>query len=256
MFVFARGPLRGDVTLSKDTYGAPSDAALQACKLQTIARAQDPAWFDAWRGGSLRAIASQDLGDQLAALDAADHVHVVACEPQDATDLSYLQGAWSLVRYLVDAGATVVLDAIAMAYIPAAGVPPADGPLDVSREIRVIFETDSTRSDRAHALHTRGMRKFGAPDLVALCTDGDAELVGTAIRELADQVARGTDLATPRHALEIAPGVRWVVVEDEHRLGAMLQLNNEARVIVDASGHDLMGVARATAGAGLDDDVS
>ncbi len=256
MFVFARGPLRGDVTLSKSTYGAPSDAALEACKLQTIARAQDPAWFDAWRGGSLRTIASQDLGDQLAALDAADHVHVVACEPREATDLSYLQGVWALVRYLVDAGATVVLDAMAMAYVPAAAVPAVDAPLDVSREVRVVFETDSTRSDRAHALHTRGMRKFGAPDLIALCTDGDVELVGTAIRELADQVARGTDLATPRHALEIAPGVRWVVVEDEHRLGAMLQLNNEARVIVDATGHDLMGVASAAARVVSDDDLS
>jgi hypothetical protein len=135
-------------------------------------------------------------------------------------------------------------------------VPAVDAPLDVSREVRVVFETDSTRSDRAHALHTRGMRKFGAPDLIALCTDGDVELVGTAIRELADQVARGTDLATPRHALEIAPGVRWVAVEDEHRLGVMLQLNNEARVIVDATGHDLMGVASATARVVSDDDLS
>ncbi|HEU4611229.1 MAG TPA: hypothetical protein VFS15_04095, partial [Kofleriaceae bacterium] len=103
MFVFGRGPLRGDVTLSKATYGAPSDAALEACKVQTIARSQDPAWFDAWRGGSLRAIASQDLGAELATLDAADHVHVVACEPRGPADLSYLQGVWAIVRYLVDA---------------------------------------------------------------------------------------------------------------------------------------------------------
>lgn len=243
MFVFGRGPLRGDIELSTSKYGAPSQAALAACKVQTIARAQDPAWFDGWRTGSLRAIATQDLGTELAALDAADHVHVVACEPRGAADLSYLQGVWALVRYLVDGGATVALDAMAMAYTPAAAVPAAGAALDLGREVRVVFETDSTRSDRAHALHTRGMRKFGAPDLIALCSDGDVELVGTAMRELADRVARGTDLQTPRHAVEVAPGIRWFAVEDEHRLGALLQLNNEARVLVDEAGHDLVGVA-------------
>jgi hypothetical protein len=243
LFVFGRGPLRGDLELSAAAHGAPSLESLAACKVQTIARIQDPGWFDGWRSGSLRAIATQDLGAELAALDAADHVHVVACEPRAASDLTYLQAAWALVRGLVAAGATIVLDAIAMTFLPSAALPPADAPLDVGREVRVIFETDATRSDRAHALHTRGLRKFGAPDLIALCTDADVALVGAAIRELADQVARGTDLATPRHLLEIAPGLRWVAVEDEHRIGAMLQLDNEARVLVDETGHDLLGVA-------------
>lgn len=246
MFVFGVGALRGDIELATARYGAPSPQAVAACKVQTVARAQDPAWFDGWRSGSLRAIAMQDLGADLAALDAADHVHVVACEPRDVSDLAYLQGAWAVVRYLVDAGATLVLDAMAMTYTPAARIAAPGGPLDVAREIRVVYETDSTRSDRAHALHTRGMRKFGAPELIALVSDADVPLVATAIGELADQMARGTDLATPRHALEIVPGVRWVAVEDEHRLGELLQLNNEARVLVDAAGHDLVGVAASS----------
>lgn len=245
MFVFGVGPLRGDVELHTETYGAPSQASLAACKLQTVSRAQDPAWFDAWRRGSLRSIADQDLGQDLRALDAADHVHVVACEPRGVADLSYLQGVWAIVRYLIAGGATTVLDAMAMTFTPAARVAAADAPLDLEREIRVVFETDSTHSDRAHALHTRGMRKFGAPDLVALCQDDDVPLVGTAIRELASQVACGSDLAVPRHAVEIAPGVRWVAIEDEHRLGELLGLNNEARVLVDETGHHLLGVSRA-----------
>lgn len=236
MFVFGTGPLRGEIELS-----LPKDA-LAACKVQTVARAQDTRWFDAWRSGSLRAIATQDLGD-LAALDAADHVHVVACEPRAVADLAYLQAVHAITGNLLERGASVVLDAMAMAFARSAS--PIDAPLDVMREIRVVYETDSLRSDRAHALHTRGMRKFGAPDLVALCTDDDVELVGSAIRELADRVARGTDLATPRHAVEVAPGIRWVAVEDEHRLGALLRLNNEARVLVDETGHDLLGVSTA-----------
>lgn len=241
-FVFGSGPLGGDVTLSLTDYGAPSADAIEQCTLRTIERAAEPAWFDAWRHGSLRAIAEGDLGERIGELDAADHVHMIASRPASATDLSYLQAAWALVRYLAERGASVVLDAHAMRYITGDKLHAADAPLDVAREVRVVYETNSTRPDKAHALHTRGMRKFGAPDLVALCTDADARFVAHAMTELADQVARGTDLATPRHALQIAPGVTWVAVEDQHRLGELLQLNNEARVIVDEAGHDLVGV--------------
>jgi hypothetical protein len=233
LFAFSAGPLRPET---------PPPAS--SCRVQAISRAQDPGWFDAWRTGSLRSIASKDLGADLALLDAADHVHLVACEPRGVTDLGYLEAAWAVVRHLAERGATVVLDAMAMTYTKTAALP---AELDLSREIRIVYETDQARSDRAHAIHTRGMRKFGAPDLVALVTDQDVAVVAPAIRELADQVARGADLATPLHVVEVAPGVRWAVVEDEHRLGELLQLGNEARVLVDAQGHDLVGVAAAVA---------
>lgn len=242
LFAFGTGPLRGDVEMSLARFGAPSREALDACSVQTIPRAHDPRWFDGFRSGSLANIANQDLGGDTSVLAAADHVHVIASRPRGAEDLAYLQAAWALARYAIAQGATVVLDAMAMAFTRAADVQPAGEPLDVRREVRVIFETSSTREDLAHALHTRGLRKFGAPDLVALCTNADVPLVAQAIEELAEQVARGADLATPVHALEIAPGVRWLVVEDEHRLAELLQLNNTARVLVDGDGRDLMGV--------------
>jgi hypothetical protein len=242
LIAFARGPLTGQVELSLATFGAPSEEAVAHCSLRTIDRRVDPAWFDAWRQGSLRDIATKDLGGQLAELDAADHAHVIVAAPQAPTDLGYLQGAWALARYLVARGATLILDAHAMTYRPASAIAQADAPLDVAREVRVVFETSSTRPDGAHALHTRGMRKFGAPELLALCSDVDAPLVGSAISELADAVARGTELATPRHAVHVAPGVTWVAIEDEHRIGELLQLGNEARVLVDDRGHHLIGV--------------
>jgi len=242
LFVFGTGPLTDDIPLSMKRFGAPSADSLATSNVQTVTRTIDRRWFDAWRSGSLRTIAKQDLGTDLAALDAADHVHVIASEPAAPTDLTYLQAAWAHARYLIARGGTVVLDAHAMTYTPAAKVQAAGAPLEVSREVRVIYETDSTRPDGAHALHTRGLKKFGAPDLVALCTDADVPLVGPAITELADQVARGIDLASPAHTVEIAPGVTWVAVEDEHRLADVLQLNNTARVLVDSTGHDLLGV--------------
>lgn len=241
LVAFGRGPLASDVALSASAFGAPKDALAQ-CSLRTIDRRADPAWLDGWRQGSLRAIAKTDLGDDLAALDGADHAHVILSEPKAPTDLAYLQAAWALARYAVAAGASVVADVHAMTYYPAARLQAAGEPLDVKREVRVIYETDATRANGAHALHTRGLRKFGAPDLVALCTDTDARFVAHAMGELADAVARGTDLAVPKHAVQVAPGITWFAVEDEHRLADVLQLNNDARVLVDATGHDLVGV--------------
>lgn len=233
LVAFGRGPLTGRLELPASVAGL--------CELRTIDRRLAPDWFDAWRGGSLRAIAEKDLGAQLSELDASDHAHVITSVPTAPADLAYLQAAWTVARALAASGASLFLDAHAMTYLPAANLPAADAALDVAREVRVVYET-SARTEGAHALHTRGLRKFGAPDLLALCTDADAPLVGHAIAELADAMARGTDLATPKHAVRVAPGVTWVAIEDEHQLGALLQLNNESRVLVDATGNHLAGV--------------
>jgi hypothetical protein len=180
----------------------------------------------------LRAIAAKDLPDP-AVLDRADVLHTITADVIDPANASYLDSAWTIARELAG---VAVLDAHAMTFHAGTALPPA-------REVRVVYETDSTRPDQAHALHTRGMRKFGAPDLVALCADADVPLISTAMDELADAIARGEQLALPRHRVDVMPGVYWVIVADEHRLGDLLQLNNEARVIVDADGHDLVGVA-------------
>jgi hypothetical protein len=133
LFVFGKGALRGDVELSMERFGAPSREALAAVGVQTVVRAQDPGWFDAFRGGSIRAIATQDLGAQLAELDAADHVHVISAAPRAVTDLTYLQSAWAIVRWLGARGAGLVLDAMAMVFTPIGHVQGAGEPLDVRR---------------------------------------------------------------------------------------------------------------------------
>jgi hypothetical protein len=243
LIVFTQGALGDNAELSISKFGAPSHEALDQCSLRTIDRRSDAAWFDGWRQGSLRNIAKTDLAvADLATLDAADHAHVIICAPEAPQDLAYLQAAWAIARFVASRGASVVLDAHAMTFDAGDKLQAAGAPMQVQREVRVVFETDAHRADGAHALHTRGLKKFGAPDLIALCTDADARLVGHAMAELADSVARGTDLATPKHAVQVATGVTWFAVEDEHRLGDVLQLNNEARVLVDSTGHDLVGV--------------
>ncbi len=239
---FGVGALDDSVPLSLTRFGVPSASHVGALDARTIVRAKDPAWFDGWRTGSLRNIATTDLGGDLAALDAADHVHIVQASPEAPTDLGYLQAAWGMARHMVARGATVVLDAHAMTFRAGDALGPADAPLDVAREVRIVFETDSTRSDGAHALHTRGLRKFGAPDLVALCTPPDVRLVGDVVGKLADQVARGLDLELPRHGIDLDAAHSWYAIADEHGLAELLGLNNAARVLVDGQGRHLNGV--------------
>lgn len=248
---FGTGALADGVPLSLARFGLPSAQHAAALDLRTIPRAADPAWFDNWRQGSLRAIAGDDLGPALAALDAADHVHLVIAEPAAPADLGYLQAAWGATRHLVARGAGIVLDVHAMTFRAAATLAAADAALDVRRELRVVFETDATRRGGAHALHTRGMRKFGAPDLVALCSAADAPLVGDVVGQLAELVALGGELALPRHGVDLDETATWYAVADEHGLADLLGLNNEARVLVDDRGHDLVGVlGRMRAGRG------
>lgn len=250
LVVFSRGPLADDVPMSMARFGVPRAALIGEVKVHAIPRDADAAWFDGWRTGSLRTIAADDLGAELGSLDGADHLHLIIAQPDAPADLGYLQTTWALARWMVARGATVVLDVHAHRYWRGAAISVAEAPLDPARELRVVFETDSTRTDRAHALHTRGLRKFGAPDLVALCGQDDAELVGTVMSQLADAVARGAELG-PRHGLDLTSAETWWVVDDRDGLADLLQLNNRARIIVGDRGQHLVGAA-ARLGAGVE----
>ncbi len=241
LFVF--GP---DVTpgiLVPAAHGIPTSGVLASLDVRRHERATDPRWFDGFRSGSMRAIATTDLGPWIAALDAATVVHSITASLEGPADLGYLQAAWGYARYLIASGASVVLDAHALAFTYGDELPAGGSAFDSEREVRVVYETATERPDAPHALHTRGLRKFGAPDLVTLCKSDDVPLLSTALRELSDAMARGLDLGAPRHRLDIVPGVHWVLVPDEHGLGDLLQLNNAARVLVDSDGHDLAGIA-------------
>ncbi|MEO8704886.1 MAG: hypothetical protein ABI867_32840 [Kofleriaceae bacterium] len=238
---FGSGALAEDIPLSLSRFGIASAEAAQAVDIREIEAARDPEWFAAWRAGSLRAIAEQDLDGELAALDAADRLHMITAAPAEPTDLAYLQTAWGIARYLVARGAAIVLDVHAMTYHHAAAIPAADAPLDVTRELRIIFETTATRPDGAHALHTRGMRKFGVPDLVALCTDDDMDLVGAVIKQVACNAALGAMELDHGTAVDLDESATWVIANDEHGVGGLLGLNNDARVLVDDDGAHLVG---------------
>lgn len=92
---------------------------------------------------------------------------VIAGEVADPSDLSYLRDVVGVVAALIDAGSTVVFDLQTLRLFTAseflADVFEPDAP---TREAHVAFLRSEDESSPGRIwLHTRGMRKFGRPDL-------------------------------------------------------------------------------------------
>lgn len=97
----------------------------------------------------------------------ASHCCNVTIKRADPPDLGHLQAGWAAARWLVRAGAFAVFDDAAKLWHLAEEILGWPTPLTLSmeRETRLTYETDSAPG-RGHMLHTRGMQKFGRPDLV------------------------------------------------------------------------------------------
>lgn len=165
LFCFSRGSLRTDVPMSAAKYGLPSPEAMQLLEVRELPRTLDVAWFDGFRTGALRGVAERTLGD-LKALDEATHLTAVLVERADTGNLVHLQAAWAVCQWLVARGATVVLDAQTTHYWKGADVAswPAERPFTLSVDVRVTVEADPGAP--FGLVHTRGLQKFGRPDLV------------------------------------------------------------------------------------------
>lgn len=190
LVVFHRGPLADDVPLSLERHGAPSAEAVGRIDVTPIA---DPSWLAGWRSGGIRTVAEQDLGAQLSDLDAADRCHFVRATIIDPPELSYLQAAWAVARWLVARGATLVLDAFALRFHTAASLGAEDvrAPLSVAREISVVFETEPTAAKLGHVVHTRGLGKLARPDLIALVDPAEVGAASEVLRAVAQALADG-----------------------------------------------------------------
>lgn len=221
-----------DVPLSANRFGIPDKRSAAAYDVREHDRAANAAWFDGWRSGALRMVAESDLGTSLADLDAAEHCFTLEGVFVEPTDLGYLQAAWGLARWLVARGATVVLDAHAGRFVSGASLPPSEAELDVRREVNLIFETEPHQAAGGHILHTRGLRKFGRPDIVTICDEDEVEALSGIIWELADGMARGFLPELPRHGVDVDEETALYLVEDVDReYEELLALDNDARLL-------------------------
>jgi hypothetical protein len=145
----------------------PQGAPVAALDLRMHRYADSPAWIDGWRTEAMRNLVRRDLGD-LGRLDAASCCYSMSVTAEDPADLTHLQLVWAVASAIAAAGAFAILDAYAAAWLPGSTVAslPPDRPFRIQEQVSVIAETEPTPGF-GHPVHTRGMIKFGRPDLVA-----------------------------------------------------------------------------------------
>lgn len=194
LFCFSTGRLKDDVPMSASRFGLPSPDAMKQVEVRELTREMDTTWFDGFRSGSLRAIATQALGD-MTALDAATQLTAVLISRPDAADLSHLQAGWAVAQWLIARGVTVVLDAQTNRFWKGEDVAdwPATRPFMLSSDVNIVVEAEPTSPTAT--IHTRGLQKFGRADLVVRDVPGAQwDAVAGLVRALALQLADGVVL--------------------------------------------------------------
>ncbi len=178
--------------MSGARFGLPAPEVMKEVEVRELKRELDPAWFDGFRSGSLREVATQALGGDLSALDSATQLTAVLIARADAPDLAHLQAGWAVAKWLVERGVSVVLDAQTNRFWKAADVAdwPANRPFALSTDVNIVVEAEPTSPSAT--IHTRGLQKFGRHDLVVREVPGERwDAVAGLIRALAAQLADG-----------------------------------------------------------------
>lgn len=211
---------------------SPSDAMKQV-DVRELTREVDPAWFDGFRSGSLRAIATQALGD-VSALDSATQLTAVLISRPDADDLVHLQAGWAVAKWLVERGVSVVLDAQTNRFWKGEDLAdwPANRPFALSTDVNLVVEAEPTSPTAT--IHTRGLQKFGRHDLVVRDVPGERwDAVAGLVRALAMQLADGVVLRAGDRVNIDGNSVTLAAFKPTPETD--LHLNNEAFLLLPAA---------------------
>jgi hypothetical protein len=231
LFAFSTDPVATDREFSMAQFGAPSAQSVGAVNVRSHEDHEDRAWFDGFRTGPLRTIAARDLPDA-DRLDAARFCHSVTVDVPDPVDLSHLQAAWAIARWLVDGGCFAVLDGFATTWHDAKKLSAwsPDRPFNLVDEVTLTIETEPS-DGFGHAVHTRGLAKFARPDLILGATPDEFEVAQLVLRALAGRMADGAIVEPGQtvggngrmfHVTRYAPGLN----------GPEVNLNNEGLLLV------------------------
>ncbi|MEV0898249.1 hypothetical protein [Actinoplanes sp. NPDC049802] len=173
--------------------GAPPSAPMAALDLRQHRQEDDPEWFDGWRSGPLREAAARELpgADRL---DAARWCYSVRLIVDDPADLTHLQLGWAVAGLLAEAGAFAVLDVYTHIWHSGDAVAGLDPhrPFVIQHDVGLVAESGS-RPGFGHPVHTRGMIKFGRPDLIAGVPPERIEETAMILNHLARMLAEGHD---------------------------------------------------------------
>lgn len=224
------------MTIVPEELGIPSGGPPKELKVSTVTAEEAPAFFASLIQGPLRDQAERDLADGIRRLELTRHCVRIQGSIPDPADLGYLQASWGLARWSVEMGACAVLDGEAARWFSRDEIlKHAPGaPFDLRREISVIFEVDPTPGF-GHAVYTRGMVKFGRPDLIIPHAKKDQlHASNRLLLSLGHSMALGSRFDPPEIlTLAGSPPVILVPYEPD-RNAPDLYLDNKGLVVSDA----------------------
>ena len=239
-FVFCEAPLDLSTPLSRSRHGYPKEFPFEQLDIRQHRRADSQEWFDGFFDDSMSNIALLDLGFEPAKKFALNHVYSVSVEVQDPEDLAYLMAAWAVLKWLRDRGAKVVLDGPAIVWFSAEAVQglSPEREFSLKHEVKLVFEITPS-GEFGHVFHSRGMAKFGRPDVVLLgAQPSDSTAGGALLNGLAERGALGAPLQAGQ---TVGPGGFEPRKLEAYLPGDMhpeVNLNNEG-LVLDVAGWGL-----------------
>ena len=156
-----------------------------ALRVSAHKRADDPAWFEGWFAPPLGAELDTLFLDP-DEVRSAGQLTLVRGAFEDPGDLNYLRNTVGVVSAIADAGAVAVFDVHALTWWR-----PSDWRrqfVDSPSELRIadhvgVIVTDDARHHPGLWTHTRGMRKFGRPELQIRHLPGPYSTSNPAVRD-------------------------------------------------------------------------
>ncbi len=197
LFVFSQIGVGGStLQLKTRAHGVPEGGLPDGYDVQTVARADAPEWVDGFFTPALMNLASRALGWDGAPPVEPTSVHVVRVDIDDPPDLAYLQGAWALARAFLDTGGFALLDAHSHNWMAPQQIAERDpsAPMRMQDEVAIVFETEPSH-DFGHLMHTRGLLKFGRPDVIVVGVPPKHGVrIADIVNQLAEKLALGARL--------------------------------------------------------------
>jgi hypothetical protein len=154
------------------------------------ARGDDPAWFDGWFSPPVGLELPLVFGAGANAVYRTTQVAAVRAEFNDPADLAYLRNTVGVVSAIADSGAVAIFDVPALTWWR----PEEWRRRFVDRsEFHIgdhIFTavSEDPAAPGTLSLHTRGMRKFGRPELLVRHLPGPRDVDAPAVRDAAEVV--------------------------------------------------------------------
>ena len=155
------GYFTNDFKISRTTYR--SEGVPRGVALRKLTRAEGPVL--PFTVGDFGRVLGKDNPNLFARVEQAPECLVIQGQIADPPDLNYLRDCVGVIMYLMDSGGVAVTDAQQLRFYDAAQwrrefFEPAA--LRTSRHVTILV---SEEKSNGRWIHTRGMRKFGRPDL-------------------------------------------------------------------------------------------